>query len=147
MLINLRIILLNFYHYLKNFDVKIIWLKRDLRAIATSKKKWKELNKKNEKSLRKLIWDVFYYRNLCGAVAKLVDKNDLLEMNYEELAKNTDTELKKVIAFTGIQSFETPMFMELLEDHTVAGTPGRFSKKPIQYDEGWKKQYKNHKLL
>ena len=68
-------------------------------------------------------------------------------MNYEELAKNTDTELKKVIAFTGIQSFETPMFMELLEDHTVAGTPGRFSKKPIQYDEGWKKQYKNHKLI
>ena len=135
------------YHYLKNFDVKIIWLKRDLRAIATSKKKWKELNKKNEKSLRKLIWDVFYYRNLCGAVAKLVDKNDLLEMNYEELAKNTDTELKKVIAFTGIQSFETPMFMELLEDHTVAGTPGRFSKKPIQYDEGWKKEYKNHKLI
>jgi Sulfotransferase family len=135
------------YHHLKEFDVKIIWLKRDLRAIATSKKKWKELNKRNEKPLRKLIWDVYYYRNLCGAVAKLVDKNDLLEMDYELLAKNTGNELKKVIAHTGIQPFEAPVFMELLEDHTVAGTPGRFSKKPIQYDESWKEQYKNHKMI
>lgn len=135
------------YHHLKDFDVKIIWLKRDLRAIATSKKKWKELNKRNEKPLSKLIWDVYYYRNLCGAVAKLVNKGDLLEMDYESLAKHTDKELIKVIAFAGLQPFETPKFMELLEDHTVAGTPGRFSKKPIQYEETWKEQFKHHKLI
>ena len=135
------------YHHLKDYDVKIIWLKRDLRAIATSKKKWKDLNKKNEKPLSKLIWDVYYYRNLCGAVTKLIDNKDLLVMDYEDLAKNTDAELKKVIAFTGIPAFETPQFMELLEDHTVAGTPGRFAKKPIQYDESWKEQYKNHKMI
>ena len=105
------------------------------------------VNKKNEKSLGKLICDLYYYRKLCGAVAKLVSKNDLLEMDYESLAKNTDTALKKIIAFAGIESFETPMFMELLEDHTVAGTPSRFSKKPIQFDESWKKEYENHKWI
>src|SRR5690349_7956846 len=32
------------YRNARDFDVKIIWLKRDLRAIAVSKSKWKEVN-------------------------------------------------------------------------------------------------------
>ena len=45
-----------------------------------------------------------------------------------------------------MKAFPTPEFMELVEDHTIGGTPGRFSKKPIQYDDSWKEQYNDNKF-
>lgn len=134
------------YKNKKDFNVKIIWLKRDIRAIATSKRKWKSENKKKEKSLFKLVFDIFYYRRLCYTVSTMVDPADIIYMEYESLAKHTHEELQRIFQAFNMKPFATPQFMELVEDHTIGGTPGRFSKKPIQYDEGWKAQFKNDKL-
>lgn len=128
-----------------NFNVKIIWLKRDIRAIATSKRKWKEQNKRKQKSLFKLNLDIFYYRRLCYTVSKMVNQDDIITIDYKSLATQTDKELKRIFSAFNLQPFETPEFMELQEDHTIAGTPGRFSKKAIQYDENWKQQFNNNK--
>lgn len=134
------------YKNKKDFNVKIIWLKRDIRAIATSKRKWKSENKKKEKSLLKLVLDIFYYRRLCYTVSTMIDPADILYMEYEDLAKNTHEELQKIFQAFNMEPFPTPKFMELVEDHTIGGTPGRFSKKPIKYDESWKAQFKNNQL-
>lgn len=128
------------------FKVKIIWLKRDIRAIATSKRKWKEKNRKKEKSLLQLVMDIFYYRRLCYTVSKHVDKQDIIFMDYEDLAQQTHQQLQRIFTGFGLQPFATPEYMELVEDHTIGGTPGRFTKKPIQYDGSWKNQFKNNKL-
>jgi hypothetical protein len=134
------------YKKITGFDVKIIWLKRDLRAIVTSKIKWKSLNKKKEKSMMKLLLDVFYFRRLCYTVSTLVDPKDIIELDYKTLATNTHQELQKIFDAFSLEPFPTPQFMELVEDHTIGGTPGRFSKKPIQYDDSWKEQYQSNKL-
>lgn len=131
------------YKKVTGFDVKVIWLKRDLRAIVTSKTKWKSLNKKKEKSKLKRLLDVFYYRRLCYTVSKLVQPKDVLTLDYKTLATDTHKELQKIFDVFGMQPFPTPEYMELAEDHTVGGTPGRFTRKPIQYDDGWKDEYKN----
>lgn len=134
------------YKKITGFDVKVIWLKRDVRAIVTSKNKWKSLNKKKEKSKLKRLLDVFYYRRLCYTVSKLVQPKDLLQLDYKTLATDTHTELQKIFDAFGLQPFPTPEYMELVEDHTIGGTPGRFTKKPIQYDDGWKEEYKHSKF-
>lgn len=134
------------YKKVTGFDVKIIWLKRDVRAIVTSKSKWKSLNKKKEKSKTKRLLDVFYYRRLCNTVANIANKKDVIELNYKNLATNTHEELQKIFDAFGLTPFPTPQYMELVEDHTIGGTPGRFTKKPIQYDDSWKEEYKNEKF-
>lgn len=127
-------------------NVKVIWLKRDIRAIATSKRKWKEQNQRKRKTLLKQIFDIFYYKRLCYTVAKMIDPADLIEMDYESLAQHTKEEMQRLISAIGMKPFTIPEYMELEEDHTIAGTPGRFSKKPIQYDDAWKKQFESDKL-
>ena len=134
------------YKKIKDFDVKIIWLKRDIRAIVTSKSKWKDLNKKKKKSMSKLILNVFYYRRLCYAVSKMVNSSDIIKMNYESLAQHTHEEVEKIIRSFEMKPFATPEYMELVEDHTIGGTPGRFTKKPIQIDESWKGQFENDRF-
>lgn len=137
---------LSIYKNRKDIRIKIIWLKRDLRAIAVSKQKWKSLNNKRDKSLLRLLMDVFYYRRLCYAVSKLVNPTDLIVVNYESLAKETNTTFQSIIQKAGLTSYPTPEFMELIEDHTIGGTPGRFERKPIQYDDKWHKAFKENKF-
>jgi hypothetical protein len=135
------------YYNEENIDVKVIWLKRDLRAIATSKNKWKSINKKKQKSLLSRLNDVFYYRRICKAVSKLIPPDDFIEIEYENLAQRTQQELERIINKFNMQKYQAPQFMELENDHTVGGTPERFTKKPIVYDTSWKELYKNKKVL
>lgn len=134
------------YHNSKTVDVKLVWLKRDIRAIAASKRKWKELNKKREKSLFRLLWDIFYYKQVCSAVVKMAKPEDVLVLDYETLATNLQPTLDQICNQFGLSNYEAPVYMELFDDHTVAGTPGRFTKKPIQYDASWKDAFRSDKL-
>ena len=135
------------YKSQRNFDVKIIWLKRDLRAIAVSKLRWKELNVKKKKTVKKILLDVFYYRRICRAVSMFISKDDLLGMQYEAIAQQTQQQLDAIIEKFGMNSYTAPEYMFVEDDHTIGGTPNRFEKRPISYDENWKNVYQNMKLL
>ena len=135
------------YRSRRDFDVKIIWLKRDLRAIAVSKSKWKELNIKKQKSLGKLLLDVFYFRRICRAVTGFFRRDDLLGLHYEALATETQQELDRITGALGLTPYTAPEYMLAENDHTIGGTPNRFEKRPIAYDAGWKKAYANKPFL
>jgi hypothetical protein len=135
------------YRSERNFDMKIIWLKRDLRAIAVSKNKWKEMNVKKQKTLNKLLIDVFYYRRLCLAVYSFIKNEDKVLLNYEDLAQRTQEQLDNVTIKFGMQKYFAPTHMFMEEDHTIGGTPNRFEKRPIVYEEAWKKNYEKKKML
>lgn len=135
------------YRSKRDYDVKIIWLKRDLRAIAVSKSKWKELNVKKQKTLKKILGDVFYYRRICAATSMFFKQEDLLKMNYEDLAQRTQEQLDAITSKFGMDSYVAPEYMFVEEDHTIGGTPNRFEKRKIVYEDGWKKTYGNKKFL
>lgn len=135
------------YNNSKDFNVKIIWLKRDVRALAVSKMKWKTVNEKKKKSLKKVMLDIFFYKRLCLAVSGLVSKDDLVKLNYEALATETQKSLDIITAKTGLQNYQAPEYMYIENDHTIGGTPNRFEKRPIALDESWKKTYKNKKFI
>ncbi len=40
-----------------------------------------------------------------------------------------------------------PEYMELDNDHTVGGTPNRFEKRKIHFDNNWKKSVANKPLF
>lgn len=134
-------------HKCKNIHVKIIWLSRDLRAITFSKlKRWK-VNKRSDKKPLETLTDSFYYKRICQAAVKIVGAENCLKINYEPLAVNPQKELVAICSSFGIENYAAPEFMELSNDHTIAGTPGRFERKKIQADDSWKEFYKQHKLL
>ena len=135
------------YKSKRNFDVKIIWLKRDLRAIAVSKSKWKELNVKKQKTLKKILLDVFYYRRICYAASLFFKKEDIVLLNYEELAQNTQEQLDNITVKFGMANYAAPEYMFVEEDHTIGGTPNRFSKRPIVYEDSWRKNYEKKRML
>lgn len=131
----------------RDYDVKVIWLKRDLRAIAVSKSKWKVLNVKKQKGLRKMMMDVFYYRRICYAVSKFFKKGDSLRIHYEDLAQATQRQLDRITEAFGMDRYAAPEYMFVEEDHTIGGTPNRFEKRPIRYEEEWKKKFEHKKML
>ena len=68
-------------------------------------------------------------------------------MNYEAIALNTQEQLNRLTNAFGLDDYKAPEYMFVENDHTIGGTPNRFSKRPIVYDEGWKKEFSNRKLL
>lgn len=128
-------------------DAKFIWLSRDLRAITFSKlKRWK-VNKRSDKKPLETLTDSFYYKKVCASVFNAVDKNNSIKIDYEALAANPQAELDKICSKFGLQNYTAPQFMELSNDHTIAGTPGRFERKAIAADNSWKDFYNNHAAL
>ncbi|MBS1745033.1 MAG: sulfotransferase [Bacteroidetes bacterium] len=130
-----------------NVEAKYIWLSRDLRAITFSKlKRWK-VNKRSEKKPLETLTDSFYYKKICSATLKSLQQNNFIKIEYEDVAANPQHQLDKICSFIGLKNYEAPQYMELSEDHTIAGTPGRFERKPIAADNSWKTFYSTHKVL
>ena len=131
----------------RDVDAKFIWLTRDLKAITYSKlKRWK-VNKRSDKGAYETLVDSFLYKKLCAAVLHCLDKKNTLKLSYEQLAINPQRELDLICDKMGLQRFSAPGFMELSNDHTIAGTPGRFEKKPIAADTSWKDFYRHKQIL
>ena len=131
----------------KNIEAKFIWLSRDLRAITFSKlKRWKVNKRSNKKPLETLM-DSFFYKKLCAATVQCINKNNSIKIDYEALAANPQKELDKICNKFGLQKYAAPEFMELSNDHTIAGTPGRFERKKIAADNSWKDFFSQNKML
>ncbi|SFP98894.1 Sulfotransferase family protein [Parafilimonas terrae] len=130
-----------------DINVKLIWLTRDLRAITFSKlKRWKQNKRSDKKPLETLI-DSFRYKKVCNAVIKNVGEKNTIKISYEALAEKPQQQLDNICAKFGLADYQAPEYMELNNDHTIAGTPGRFEKKVIAADNSWKDFYKQHAML
>lgn len=130
------------YQQEKEMPMKFIFLTRDMRGIAYSKKMSKGKNKISISF--KDLYKAWVYKKFANAVLKIIDKKDAVSIRYEDLAVNTGKELEKIFSFSGMLSFEAPKYMELVNDHTLGGTPKRFDKREIRLDESWKNYFNKH---
>lgn len=119
------------------FNFKIIHLKRDLRAITISINKWNEKRNIKNVSLVKLLVGSFFYKMKCRSMLKKVDRKDVLQLSYENFMNAPQYHLDRIADFANFEKFVFPEYMELQDDHTVAGTPNRFEKRKISYDNSW----------
>ena len=114
------------------FDFKFIYLRRDLRAVSISKHKWWKRYIGEDKSLLRLLLSNYLHRMRYASLLRKVKKEDIYYMKYEDFFKNPQKILNEMSDFFGFNSFQMPEFMELNNDHTIAGTPNRFKKTKIK---------------
>ncbi len=131
----------------KNVDAKFIWLTRDVRAITVSKLKRAKANKSSDKGAVRTLYSTLFFKKLCAAVLSCLKNHTTLKVNYEALAANPQQELDKICNHFGLKNFNSPDYMELINDHTIGGTPTRFERRPVAADESWKNFYKNKPVL
>lgn len=129
------------------FNFKFIYLRRDLRAVSISKHKWWKRYGGEGRSLLRFLLSNYLHRMRCSSLLRTVKKEDIYFMKYEEFFDNPQKILDEMSSFFGFDSFEMPEYMELNNDHTIAGTPNRFKKTKIKYDDRWHGTAKKHPLF
>ncbi|SLM28699.1 hypothetical protein MTBBW1_1470012 [Desulfamplus magnetovallimortis] len=123
-----------------NYKVKIIYLKRDIRAVALSKEKWAKKFNTDEKNhiyrilIRSKKHDIRLKRKL-----KEIPKEDVIKIQYEQLAHHPNATINKIIKKFNLSHFKVPEYMDIDNSHTIGGTPSRFEKNKIVCDSKWVK--------
>ncbi|MDT0607821.1 sulfotransferase [Croceitalea rosinachiae] len=119
------------------FNFKFIYLRRDLRAVSISKQKWWKRYGGEDKSLLRFLLSNYLHRMRYSSMLRSVKKEDIYYLKYEEFFDNPQKILDEMSNFFGFDAYEMPEYMELNNDHTIAGTPNRFEKRKIKYDDQW----------
>jgi len=122
-----------------HYDVKVIYLKRDLRSLVLSKIKWhKKFSGKKANIYKVLIACVFFRLRCLDCLNKIEDK-DKIVITYEDLSSNPQNTIGLILDKFEQQKFEVPKFMSFgNDDHTIGGSPNRFDIREIKYDDAWK---------
>lgn len=123
------------------FDVKVIFLKRDICDVVFSKKKWNKGNKYHI-LLNSKIYDI-----RCRKVFSKIAPKDKLYIRYEELSKDPQKLINQITGKFGLKPYEAPEYMFIENDHTIAGTPNKTKKRKIKYDNKWKNKIKENKTF
>jgi hypothetical protein len=131
----------------KNVDAKYIWLTRDVRAITYSKMKRAKINKSSDKRGLRTLATTLFFKKLCASAIECLKNYDSLVVSYEALAANPQQELDKICNYFCLKNYTAPGFMELSNDHTIGGTPGRFERRPVAEDRTWEDFYTNKPIL
>lgn len=130
-----------------SFNVKILYLKRDLRAVVISKNKWSMKFYDKSLDLYKVLWSSYKHRINCKKVLREVRDEDLYVINYEHMLSDLQFNLDSISSFVGFSTFRVPEYTVLDNDHTIGGTPGRFEKRKIKLDSHWKKTAKRKPIF
>ncbi len=130
-----------------DYKVKIIYLKRDIRAVVFSKARWaKKFSQKEKSNYNILRRSKIYDMNLKRKIKSIPEK-DVISIRYEELANYPQLIINKIANKFGLEYFEVPEYMDFTNNHTIGGTPNRFVKSKIAYDNKWVKQSKRKPLF
>jgi hypothetical protein len=121
------------------YNILIIYLKRDIRAVTISKNKWEKKFNHKEKGIFHILLRTKIYDIKLKKALKSIDPKHLIEINYEELAKKPQQTIRKIVQKFDFPSFDVSEYMDTSSSHTIGGTPSRFEKSPIKYDDKWEK--------
>lgn len=123
-----------------NYDVKIIYLKRDVRSVAVSKKKWDKKFYSTSRNIYKILLGIKIYEYLCLKCLRKINKEDKISITYESLSRNPQVIIDLITDKFNLKNFKVPEYMFVENDHTIGGTPNKSIKRKIEYDSVWKKE-------
>lgn len=117
-------------------EVKIIFLKRDIRAIAYSK----HTRRPNKTSINNALKDSFKNRLIQNLYQWSVPRSSYITVDYQSFTERPSVELKRIGVFLGLDNCEGLVDQEQLKvKHNLGGSPHRFNDKiKISTDERWK---------
>ena len=120
------------------FPMKIIYLRRDIRDITLSKLKWEKIDPNSIIKKYYFLVSTWIYANICEYTISKFRNKDVIYIDYEYLSKHTECTINSIIKKLRIPSFEVPKYMDCKSKHSLGGTPTRFQKSIIKYDDKWK---------
>ena len=121
------------------YKVLIIYLKRDIRAVSISKAKWAKKFNLKRKSIFNFLWRTKIHDIKLKKALKSIDPKHFISIKYEELAKKPNQILKQIAQKFDLSPCDAPKYMDFTNSHTIGGTPNRFEKSPIRYDNKWER--------
>lgn len=127
-------------------NVKFIILRRELPALVLSKLKWMGSPEGFITKYKLLFFTVLYQRRV-NYFKRLQRSGSFIEFDYKDLANNPKKVINSVVGWLGIQEFGIPETMYLENDHTIGGTPNKFTARVIKYDDSWRRDKENTKLF
>jgi hypothetical protein len=127
------------------FDLKIIYLVRDGRGVANSKKVKKNLIKRQwnlqSKQPRPVFWTarLWSLTNLiCLILCATRFKKNSIRIRYEDLALKPQKEMERVAVFIGVDPLADYSRLPDKVFHSIAGNSSRFSNdRLVRLDERW----------
>jgi len=123
-------------------DVVILYLKRQLRATVSSK--LKRLKKKERSvNLYKLMISSFLLEIFNRMLIKQIDNKRVISFTYENFISEKDGYYKVLLNKLELTPCKIPEYFQPYPSHSIGGTPGRFEKRQVIYDNSWKKFYQN----
>ncbi len=126
-------------------EVIVLYLRRQLRATVSSK--YKRAKMKGKKgSLFKLMIGSFLAEIFNRRIAGLIPEDRLLSFTYEEFVQNKAAIYKIILEKTGVAEKPVPDYFQPYHSHGIGGTPTRFEKRPVSYDDSWKRFYAGRPL-
>ncbi|MEX0597612.1 MAG: sulfotransferase [Candidatus Paceibacterota bacterium] len=129
-----------YYREDDDIDIKFIYMRRDLRAVSFSKQKWDHKFDSKKRSLYRLLLGSKHVELDCKKYLSKVKEDDKIFISYEDLSKKPAETIHKICVKFCMNKFAIPEYMYLDNDHTIGGTPNRFTKRKIEYDNTWKKK-------
>jgi hypothetical protein len=136
---------LQIYKY-TSFKIKFIYLKRDIKAVTISKLKWDKCQSSIYKQAT-YFFSTYVYNLICCRMIKMINPHNLMEITYENLTKNPKESISLIFDFLGIENYYFSKYMDCKKGHSIGGTPTRFKKRPIIYDERWKNEIEKMPML
>ena len=129
------------------FKVKVIYLKRDIRAVAMSKQKWQSKLMNRDVNSYKILFRNKIYDLRCRNALKQIAPEDMISITYEDLARTPQKVVDRITHTLDLNGFRVPEFMQLDKDHAVGGTPNREGKRAISYDDSWERKTTNRPVF
>jgi len=129
----------------EDYRIRLIHLVRDGRAVVSSKLKWVgEYEKYRFKCGLFQATKGWVYTNLliraCGC---FLDRNDIIEVRYEDLCKNKEKAIRRICERFSIPFDPLMLQLSNKDKHDIGGSAHRFnwdSDTPLVFDDSWKKR-------
>lgn len=134
------------YHHLPN-DVKLIYLKRDLRAVVLSKLKWQNQIHARSSSVLAIVIGSLFHRFRQNRAFNKVKSRDKIAITYSDLCAHPQRTTQLIATTLDMGQLGAPRYFERSKSHTIGGTPDKREKQPIVYDDSWKQQLRHYPLL
>lgn len=120
------------------FDFKIIYIKRDIRAVTLSKIKWEKRQKKRTLNNYKVLLRTKLHELKIENCLSEIGNKDKICITYKQLSQCPEKTIHEIgKKFNIIYSDLSEYMMPINNQHPIAGTPNRFTKRKIIYDDSW----------
>lgn len=120
-----------------NYNIRIVYLKRDIRAVSISKAKWANKFQQKRKNLLNILVRTKLYEIKTKKLLKSIPQEHFISIRYEELAKQPQIVANRISEKFRLSYFDAPKYMDYTNKHTIGGTPSRFETRKIKYDSSW----------